>query len=56
MESTLSKNYEITEEERVRMDAMREEESVRMAQNYIIISSDDESDSGIREILSKPMT
>ena len=56
MESTLSKNYEITEEERVRMDAMREEESVRMAQNYIIISSDDESDSGIREIPSKPVT
>ena len=37
-------------------DAMREQESVRMAQNYIIISSDDESDSGIREIPSKPVT
>ena len=44
------------EEELVRMDATREEEHVRMAQNAIIISSDDESDSGRREIPSKPVT
>ena len=31
LESTLRRNDEIWEEERVRMDAIREEESVRMA-------------------------
>ena len=50
LESTLRHNNEIREEERVRMDAMREEESVRMAQNTIIVLSDEESDSGRREI------
>ena len=45
LESTLLQNYEIREEERVHMDAMREEECVNMAQNAIIISSDDEYDS-----------
>ena len=38
------------------MDAIREEERVRMAQNTIIISSDDESDSGRRQIPPKPVT
>ena len=38
------------------MDAIREEERVRMAQNDVIISSDDESDSGRRQIPSKPVT
>ena len=37
------------------MDAMREEERVHMEYNTIIISSDDESDSGRREIPSKPV-
>ena len=32
------------------MDAMREDERVRMAQNTIIVLSDEESDSGRREI------
>ena len=50
MESTLRHNCEIREEERVRMDAMREEERVHMVQNTIIILSDDESDSERREI------
>ena len=44
LEITLRHNDEIREEERVCMDAMREEERVRMAQNAIIIFSDDESD------------
>ena len=44
------------EEERARMDAMREEEHVHMSQNDIIIYSDDESDSGRRQIRSKPVT
>ena len=35
------------------MDEMREEESVRMAQNVIINFSDDEADSGRRKILYK---
>ena len=56
LESTLRHNYEIREEERVRTDAMRKEEHVRMAHNAIIISSDDESDSGRRQIPSKPVT
>ena len=55
-ESTLHHNDEIREEERFRMDAMREEERVHMAQNSIIITSDDESDSGRRQIPSKPVT
>ena len=37
MEITLRHNYEIREEELVRMGAIREEERVRMAQNSIII-------------------
>ena len=41
LESTLRYNDEIREEELVRMDAMREEEFFRMAQNVIIILSDD---------------
>ena len=41
MGSTLRHNYEIREEERVRVDAMMEEERVHMAQNDIIILSDD---------------
>ena len=44
LESTLRHNYEIREEERVRTDAMRKEERVRMEQNEIMILSDDESD------------
>ena len=38
------------------MHAIREEELVRMAHNSIIISSDDKSDSGRRQIPSKPVT
>ena len=38
------------------MDAMMEEERVRMAQNTIIILSGDKSGSGRREIPSKPVT
>ena len=38
------------------MDAIREEERVRMAQNTIIISSDDESDSVRRKIIPEPVT
>ena len=48
--STLRHNDEIREEECVRMDTMREEEHVCMAQNTIMIVSYDESDSGRREI------
>ena len=44
------------EHERVRMDATREEERVNMAQNAIIMFSDDKLDSGIRQIPSKPVT
>ena len=47
-ESTLRHNGEIIEEECFRMDAMREEELVRMAHNYIIILPDDDPDSGRR--------
>ena len=56
MESTLRHNDEIGEEERVCMDATREEERERMEQNDIIISSDKESDSGRRKIPPKPVT
>ena len=38
------------------MDAMRGGERVRMAQNTIIILSNDESDSGRQEMPSKPVT
>ena len=55
-EITLRHNDEIRKEERVRMDATREEERVRMSQKAIIILSDDESDSGGRQIPSKPVT
>ena len=55
-ESTLRHNIEIMEKEHVRMDAMREQERVHMAQNAVIIASDDESDPVRREILSKPVT
>ena len=48
LEIKLRHNYEIREEERVRMDAMRGEERFRMEQNAIIIFSDDASDSGRR--------
>ena len=37
LENTLRHNYAVREEECVRMDEMREEERVRMAQNTIII-------------------
>ena len=37
-------------------DEIREEERVSMAHNAIIISSDEESDSGRRQIPSKPVT
>ena len=50
LESTLRHYDEIREEERVCMDAMREEERVRMAHNATIILSDDESDSRRREV------
>ena len=66
LESTLRRNAEIREEERVHMDTIREEECVHMAQNTIIIlsessSSDDSleassvesSGSGIRQIPTK---
>ena len=63
LEDTLCHNYEMREEERVQMDAMREEECVHMAQNTIITldnsletSSDDSSDSGRRKIPTKPVT
>ena len=55
LESTLRHINEIREEERVQMNSTREEECVRMAQNAIIILSDDESDSGRRLIPSKPV-
>ena len=54
--NTLLRNYEIREEQSVHMDTMREEELVRMAQNVIIVSSDDKSDSGRKEITSKAVT
>ena len=38
------------------MDAMREEDRFCMAQNAIIIFSDDKSNSERRQILSKPVT
>ena len=47
---TLRNNDEIWEEECVRMDEMREEERVLMAQNAIIFLSDDEPYLGRREI------
>ena len=56
LEITLRHNDEIRKEERVCINAMREEERVRMAQNAIITLSDDESDSGRRERPSKPVT
>ena len=56
LESALPHNDETREEERICMDAMREEERVRMAQNAIIILSDDKYNSGRREIPSKPVT
>ena len=46
LESTLRHNDGIREEERVRMDTMRVEERVRMTHNYIILFSDNKSDSG----------
>ena len=52
----MSNNDATREQYCVCMDAMREEERVRMAQNAIIISSDDESDSGRRQIPSKLVT
>ena len=55
-ESTLRHNDKIREEIRVSMDAMMEEERVCMAQNAIIISSDDKYDSVRREITSKIVT
>ena len=56
LESTLRHNDEIREEKCACMDEMREEEFVCMAQNAIINLSDDEYDSGRREIPSKPVT
>ena len=50
LKNTLLHNDSIREEERVRMDVMREEERVCTAQNAIIIFSHDESDSGRRQI------
>ena len=44
LENTLRHHYAIREEERVCMDATREEKCVHMAHNAIIISSDDEYD------------
>ena len=55
MENTLSHNDAIREKESVRIYAMSEEELVHTAQNAIIISSDEESDSGRRQIPSKPV-
>ena len=56
MESTLLHNDEIREEERVRMNASREEERVCMTHNSIIILSGNEYDSGRREITFRPVT
>ena len=56
LENTLRHNDSISEEERVRIDAMRKEERVRMAQNTIIIWSGEKSDSVRRQIPSKPLT
>ena len=68
MEDTFCHNDAISEEERFRVDATREEDHVRMAQNIILISSessssddslekysDDSSDSGTRKIPTKPV-
>ena len=68
LESKLRHNYEMREEERFHMDAMREEERVCMAHNNIIISSessysddlletssDESSGSGRRQIPTKPV-
>ena len=55
LESTLSHNDKIMEEERVGMDATMEEERVCMAQNTIIIQSDEKYDSVRRKIISKPV-
>ena len=52
----MSNNDATREQYCVCMDAMREEERVRMAQNAIIILSDDKYNSGKREIPSKPVT
>ena len=52
----LRNNDAMRDQERVRMDATGEEKRVCMAYNSIIISSDDESDSGRRQIPSKPVT
>ena len=56
MENTTHNNNAIREEERVSMDATREEELVHMAQNAIRISSDDKSDPGRTKKLSKSVT
>ena len=56
MESTLRHNDEIREEEHVRMDVMKKEESVCMSQNAIINLYDNKSDSVIRVIPFKPVT
>ena len=56
LKNTLLHIYSIREEERVRMDVMREEERFCMAHNAIIIFSHDESDSGRRQIPPKPVT
>ena len=44
LENTLRHNYAIREGERVRMDAMMEEEHFHMSHNASITFSDDESD------------
>ena len=43
------------EEERFHVNTKREEERVRMAQNAVIIFSDDIYDSGRRQITTKPV-
>ena len=68
LEYTLLHNDKMRKEQHVRMDAIMEEEHVRMAQNTIIISSessssddsletssDDSYDSGRRQIPTKPV-
>ena len=52
LESKLRHNDAIEEDERVRMDAMREEECVRMAQNNILISSESSSSDDSLEKIS----